>query len=225
LQVANNDFKGISPRFDDAIMARRIGSPFRLGVLGGTFDPVHNGHLALAQAAMAADRLDGVLFIPAGEPYYHDKRCAASAAQRFAMLEAALRGHDRFDASRIEIDRPGPTYTVDTLRMLHDAYGWHAILSFICGKDILHELADWKDASLIAEMTLILFADRPGCEPWPHDPVRHRLADKFTVERFEMPAHDVSSTAIRAALKAGAATSGLLPEAVRRYIDENGLYV
>ena len=235
------DAQPISPRFDARIAAANPEKPFRLGILGGTFDPVHNGHMALAQAAYAAFGLDGVLFIPTGLPVRKMTTCYASALERYAMLDAALAGIEYFDISRIEIDREGPTYTIDTLLALDAAYGKRAELFFIGGGDIVDDLQTWKNAAEIAKLVTVICARRGGYLPevssdslsaaanLPDTDVDDTAIDgfeaiAFRVYFFEMPRHTVSSTEIRTRVKLGLSVEELMPDAARRYMRKRHLY-
>ena len=230
----------LSTRFDARIARASSDKPFRLGVFGGTFDPVHVGHLILAEAAYAAASLDGVLFIPTGLPVRKMTSCQASAQQRYDMLALATRDNEHFDLSRIEIDREGPTYTIDTLRALNETYGEQARLFFICGKDSTQDLYTWKEAAEIARLVTVLDAERSGLwtEPSVEDSdassgnVKNNAAHNnddnkkvsFEIIPFEMPLIEVSSTCVRKRIKEGKTVRYLIPEDVERYIGEHRIY-
>jgi nicotinate-nucleotide adenylyltransferase len=191
----------------------------RLGLLGGTFDPVHYGHLLLAERAREACGLNEVLFVCAGQPAYKLSTVVAPAADRLAMLELACADNPAFSVSRIEVERPGTTYTVDTLEELHKQLGSEVELCFICGSDSARQMPEWKDAARIAELCTVLLASRPASER-----VDVRFSRIFAVEPFVMPARDISSSDIRNRLGHGESTRYLLPPAVEAYAREHRLY-
>jgi nicotinate-nucleotide adenylyltransferase len=192
----------------------------RIGILGGTFDPVHVGHLVIAEQARHQLALDEVLFIPAGEPWRKADRAITPAEHRLAMLRLAIDGNDAFGISDIELRRPGPSYTADTLaalagERLDDAF-W-----FIVGADALQDMKHWRDPERIAAHARIAAAPRAGAATVPIDgaPIPAERIDEF-----ECPALHISSTGIRADVRAGKSIRYLVPEGVRRYIAEHRLY-
>ncbi|MHB8376511.1 MAG: nicotinate-nucleotide adenylyltransferase [Dehalococcoidia bacterium] len=191
----------------------------RVGVLGGTFDPVHIGHLVLAEQARAALALDSVLFMPAGEPWRKNSRAITPGPQRREMLLLAIAGNDTFGISDLELRREGPTYTADTLDALAaerlDDEFW-----FVVGADALADLPNWHEPERIVRHATLAVAPRDAEEP---------LATSVTgvearIERFSMPRIDVSSTAIRARVAGRRSIRYLVPDAVREYIERNALY-
>src|ERR671922_2856992 len=120
-------------------MARRV------GVMGGTFDPIHHGHLVAASEVAHIFALDEVIFVPTGHPWQKQDRKVSPAEDRYLMTVIATASNPRFSVSRVDIDRPGPTYTIDTLQELHDQYGWQAELFFITGADALAQILSWRD--------------------------------------------------------------------------------
>ena len=183
----------------------------RVGIFGGTFDPVHVGHLAIALAALESVPLDRVLFVPVRRSPLKDRDPFASVADRVAMLEAALVGEPRFALSRVELERDGVSYTVDTLEALR-AQGE---LFLILGSDALADLARWRRPDRISELATILVAARPGA-PEP-DPVHHARA-------FDAPQLDISSRELRARAARGSSLRYLVPDAVWEHIKKRGLY-
>lgn len=186
-------------------------SAVRIGVFGGTFDPVHVGHLAIARAALESLALDRVLFVPNRSSPLKEGAPIASAADRHAMLEAAVAGEPRFAVSRIELDREGPSYTVETLERL----GADGELFLILGSDALGNLPRWKDAARIARLATLAVALRPGAPALPDD---------ATVVRFDAPRLDISARELRARAARGRSLRYLVPDAVWRYIEDRGLY-
>jgi nicotinate-nucleotide adenylyltransferase len=180
----------------------------RLGVMGGTFDPVHVGHVAAARAAATRIALDRVLFVPAGQPPH--KAGHATPEQRYEMTRLAIAGEPGFAASRIELDRPGPSYTVDTLRALRGPE-----LFFICGADAIRDLPTWHEWEELPKLATFVAVTRPGVAP-PEVPCATYI---------EIPGVDVSSSAIRERVAAGLPIDGMVAPAVARYIHEHRLYL
>jgi nicotinate-nucleotide adenylyltransferase len=183
----------------------------RVGVFGGTFDPVHVGHLAIALAALESVPLDRVLFIPARRSPLKDRDPLASVTDRVAMLEAAIASEPRFALSRFELDRDGVSYTVDTLEALRS----EGELFLILGSDALADLARWRAPDRIRELATILVAARPGA-PEP-DPMHRARA-------FDAPRLDISSRELRARAARGMSLRYLVPDAVWEHITSHGLY-
>jgi nicotinate-nucleotide adenylyltransferase len=183
----------------------------RVGVFGGTFDPVHVGHLAIALAALESVPLDRVLFVPARRSPLKDRDPLASVADRVSMLQAAIAGEPRFAVSRVELDRDGVSYTVDTLEALHS----EGELFLILGSDALADLQRWRAPDRIRELSTILVAARPGA-PEP-DPMHHARA-------FDAPRLDISSKELRARAARGMSLRYLVPDAVWEHIKRRGLY-
>ena len=183
----------------------------RLGVFGGSFDPVHVGHLAIAHAALESVPLDRVLFVPARRSPLKDRGPVASEADRLAMLERAVTGEPRFAVSRAELDREGPSYTVDTLAGLAGSDE----LFLILGSDAIADLPRWKDPERITELATLVVADRPGAPK--------RVGDAPIVT-FDAPRLDISSRELRARAARGLSLRYLVPESAWTYIEARGLY-
>ena len=183
----------------------------RIGVFGGTFDPVHVGHLAIALAALQSVPLDRVLFVPARRSPLKDRDPIASVADRVTMLEAAIAGEPRFTLSRVELERDGVSYTVDTLETLRS----QGELFLILGSDALADLARWRTPDRIRELATLLVAARPGA-PEP-DPVHRARA-------FDAPRLDISSRELRARAARGMSLRYLVPDAVWEHIQRRHLY-
>lgn len=182
----------------------------RVGVFGGTFDPVHVGHLAIGLAALQSARLDRIVFVPARRSPLKDVPPAASAADRLAMLEAATKDEPRFSVSRVELEREGPSYTVDTL----DALSAEGELFLILGSDALAELSRWRSPERIRSLATILVARRPGA-PEP---------DAGVATAFDAPCLDISSRELRARAARGLSLRYLVPDEVWRHIERRALY-
>ena len=189
----------------------------RIGVLGGTFDPIHLGHLIIAQYALEAASLDRVIFIPAGRPYMK-KRAISSAIDRLTMVELAIKDGRRFESSDVDINRAGPTYTIDTLKELRAKSGMTTELFLIIGADSVAELPRWhKLKELIAMCTILAFA-RPGVKMEIAPEIRNKI------RLVRAPLIDISATEIRKRAKAGKEIRYIVPEQVRNYIKKRGLY-
>ena len=183
----------------------------RVGVFGGTFDPVHVGHLAIALAALESVPLDRVLFVPNRRSPLKESDPIASVADRVTMLEDAIADEPRFALSRVELDRDGASYTVDTLEALRT----QGDLFLILGSDALANLVRWRSPDRIRELATILVAARPGA-PEP-DPVHRARA-------FDAPRLDISSRELRARAARGMSLRYLVPDAVWEHIKKRGLY-
>ena len=197
---------------------------YRLGIMGGTFDPIHYGHLVTAEQAREALELDLVLFMPAGVPAFKQGKRVTDAEDRYAMTVLATAANPAFDASRFEIDRDGVTYTIDTLRALRANYPDNVKLFFITGADAILDLVTWHDAAAMAELATFIAATRPG---YDIEQARQRVAASgvpFDVRYIEIPALAISSTNIRARVSAKKSVRYLTSESVIGYIRKNGLY-
>jgi nicotinate-nucleotide adenylyltransferase len=194
----------------------------RTGVLGGTFDPPHAGHLRLAEAAHEQLRLDAVLFVPAGEPYRKADRLVSPSDVRMRLVEAATMDLPWATVSAVEVDRHGPSYTVETLEVLTVAGGdWW----FIAGADVLLDLPQWHRPQRIIELARLAIAVRPP--RGKHVPARTRAAlpgIEARIDWLALPPLDISSSDLRRRIAEGASTEGLLPPRVRALIDELRLY-
>ena len=192
-----------------------------VGILGGTFDPVHNGHLAIATAARAQLALQLVLFIPAGEPWRKAHRTITPAEHRLAMLRLSVAGNDAFGISDIELRHSGPTYTADTLEALA-AERLDDEFYFIVGADALADLPNWRQPERIVQHAVLAVAPRADQALVAAAAALPGVAAR--IERFDMPPTPVSSTEIRARVAAGKPIAGMVPPAVERYIADHHLY-
>ena len=202
-----------------AALAGRIA----IGILGGTFDPIHFGHLVAAEEARTRFSLDRVIFVPNGDPPHKKLYAVTPAERRYEMVVLATASNPFFEASRMEIDRPGPSYSVDTIRALRGQFGAGAALYLITGLDALIEIATWHEPGKLLELCELIAVTRPGYEA-------ERLRAVLTAPMLErthvldIPRVDVSSTELRERAAAGQALRYLTPEPVVRYIEARGLY-
>lgn len=197
---------------------------YRLGIMGGTFDPIHYGHLVTAEQAREALALDLVLFMPAGSPAFKQQKNVTGPEDRYAMTVLATAANPAFYASRFEIDREGITYTVDTLRALRARYPDNVKLFFITGADAIIDILTWRDAEHIAGLATLIAATRPG---YDIGQAKARIAASgidFDVRYIAIPALAVSSSNIRERVGAGKSVRYLTSESVIGYIRKNGLY-
>lgn len=194
-----------------------MSQPKRIGVLGGTFDPIHNTHLAMARAAMESARLDRVLFVLSARPPHKRDDTVASPEQRLEMIEAALEREAKFEACDIELHREGPSYMWETLRDLEEEHPG-AEFFLIVGLDSLLDFPNWKDPEDILERARLLVAPREG----DGRVVPASLEGKYDFVPFEES--DVSSTDVRGRVSRGESIDALVPAGVVRLIRERGIY-
>ena len=197
----------------------------RRGLLGGTFDPVHNGHLMLAQEVLWRLGLDQVCFVPTSEPWMKASQLLTSKEHRRAMVELAIAADPRLTLNTIELDRLGETYTVDTLKALRDGPMRDDELLFIMGEDALHTMHRWKEVARILELARLVVALRPGQGPLDFSALE--AIDPTMRERVmtvQMPLIEISGTELRRRAAAGEPIRYLVPTAVEEYIERNGLY-
>jgi nicotinate-nucleotide adenylyltransferase len=194
----------------------------RLGVMGGTFDPIHQGHLVTAEEALSQFSLDEVVFVPTGQPWMKADRTVSPAEDRYLMTVIATSSNPHFWVSRLEIEREGPTYTVETLRALRKDVGPTCELFFITGADAMLEIFQWKDPEEILDQAHFIAATRPGYDIARFEreaPTRHP-----NVSVMNIPALAISSSDIRRRVAAGDPIRYLVPEGVQTYVEKAGLY-
>ncbi|HEX4059088.1 MAG TPA: nicotinate-nucleotide adenylyltransferase [Galbitalea sp.] len=187
----------------------------RVGIMGGTFDPIHNGHLVAASEVQQHFGLDEVLFVPTGQPWM--KPAVTGGEHRYLMTVIATAANPRFTVSRIDIDREGPTYTIDTLRDVRELHP-DADLFFISGADAIAQILDWKDAEELWTLAHFVAVSRPG-----HDLVISALP-AGEVSSLEVPALAISSTDCRSRVSRGFPVWYLVPDGVVQYISKHHLY-
>jgi nicotinate-nucleotide adenylyltransferase len=194
-----------------------------IGILGGTFNPPHMGHLVMAQEALDQLDLDRVVFMPVAVPPHKEAREDPGAAARVRLCRLAVADDDRFDVSTLEIERGGASFTVDTLRELHDVEPEHE-LTFIVGGDMAQSLPAWREPEAILALARLAVAEREGVR---REDIARRLESLHGGDRvvfFDMPRIDVSSSTIRRRVAEGRPIRYLVPEAVVAEIAEQGLY-
>ena len=198
-----------------------------LGVFGGTFDPIHFAHLAVAQEAAETLGLERVLFVPAGQPPHKPDRVISSGADRLAMVELAIAGNARFAVDRLELDRAGPSYTVDTLEALRarSVAGESPALTLILSSEAFRELPTWREPRRILELTCFAVAPREGYPPittFDTDQAFPEFRDRVTY--LDGPRMRLSASELRTRAAAGRTLRYLVPDAVAAYIDDHDLY-
>jgi nicotinate-nucleotide adenylyltransferase len=196
----------------------------RIGIMGGTFDPIHFGHLVTAEEALVQFNLDRVIFMPTGTPAAKTDQAVSPAEQRYLMTVLATAANPDFEVSRMEVDRPGLTFTVDTLTNMRAEYGPAAEIFFITGADAVWEIVSWRDASRIADLATFIAATRPGYDLDAARRAHEQAATSFSIEYIEVPALAISSTDIRERVAHRRPIRYLAPEPVVAYISKLGLY-
>ncbi len=199
-------------------MNERSAHGYRLGVMGGTFDPIHHGHLVAASEVGHFFSLDEVIFVPTGQPWQKDDRKVSPAEDRYLMTVIATASNPRFSVSRVDIDRPGETYTIDTLRDLRAERGPEAEFFFITGADALTKMISWRDADELFSMAQFVGCTRPG-----HHLSLSDLPDG-RVSLVEIPALAISSTECRQRVRGGHPIWYLVPDGIVQYISKRQLY-
>ncbi|MDF1490023.1 nicotinate-nucleotide adenylyltransferase [Tessaracoccus caeni] len=204
-----------------AAARRGLERPYRLGVMGGTFDPIHHGHLVAASEVAAKFRLDEVVFVPTGVPWQKSHRSVSSAEDRYLMTVIATASNPRFSVSRVDIERAGNTYTVDTLKDLRAERGDDVELFFITGADAVRQILTWHGADQLFDLATFVGVTRPGV-PMTSADLAHLPKDR--VELLEVPALAISSTDCRARVQAHQPIWYLVPDGIVQYIAKRGLY-
>lgn len=205
-------------------MSNDPGAGRKVGVLGGTFDPVHIGHLLLAESAREELGLERVVFMPAGRPWRKASREVSPAEHRLAMLRLAVAGNDAFEVSTIEVEREGPTYTVETLEELRRRDPG-AALFFIVGEDALADLPNWREPQRILELATVAVAGRTAEGPNLRQAEAMMPGLVARAVWLRMPIIEISATGIRERVRLGLSIRYRVPAAVEAYIREHRLYV
>ncbi|MFH1542594.1 MAG: nicotinate-nucleotide adenylyltransferase [bacterium] len=198
----------------------------RIGIMGGTFNPIHKGHIALAKAAIDHFALDEVIFIPTGTPPHKKKNEIADKEHRFQMVKLATQKHNKFTVSRLEIDRKGFSYAIDTFTYLKEKFGTSARLFYIMGMDSINEILDWKKPLELFKLCHFIVGTRPGTRVrtfrrlMKFPPLQKELEKIHLMELKE----NVSASEIRDKLGRGVSVKRLLPATVDSYIRKNKIY-
>jgi nicotinate-nucleotide adenylyltransferase len=215
-------------RFETLIYHNVSASARRIGILGGTFDPVHYGHLVIAEEVYATLELSEIVFVPAGTPPHKTNVEITATVHRLNMLELAIASNPHFTISRVDIDRAGPSYTVDTLRMLRQQWGEQTALYFIIGGDSLEDLLGWHNPSgILEQLTHLVAVRRPGYDESEafYDRLEARLPGiKQRLIVVNAPQFDTSSTDLRDRVAEGRPIKYQTPDTVESYIVQYGLY-
>ncbi len=200
----------------------------QVGVLGGTFDPIHMGHLIIAQEVVAALHLDMLYFLPAGDPPHKHDHLITPAQHRQRMVELAIAGNPSFAISLVDLERAGPSYTVDTLRLLREQWGPATSIAFVIGWDMLDDLLTWRDpAGVVGQADKLVAVHRPGYQLDPHYLLSLEAAVPGIKQRLtplEVPQIAISSSDLRQRVATHRPIRYQVPEAVDAYIQAHGLY-
>lgn len=206
--------------------AASVKNVHRLGIMGGSFDPIHMAHLVVAEASREALRLDKVLFVPTGRQPLKLNRPVTPAEHRVAMVELAIQGNPRFALSRVDVDRQGPSYTAETIKLLRDEWGGPNTLDMwlIMGADSLNTLPNWRDPAAIIAHCRLAVVRRPGSSV-DIARIRTELPEiEDAADWIDAPLIDISATDLRRRVQEGRSIRYRVPDAVRKYIKANGLY-
>lgn len=197
----------------------------RIGILGGTFDPIHVGHLMTAEAVRDEFGLDKVIFVPAAVPPHKMDQQVTEAKHRYLMTVLATNSNPHFDVSSVEMDRPGPSYTIDTIYELKRQYGENTDLFFITGADAIAEIPTWDRIEELLGLCQFIAAARPGFLP-NVDNIKEYFGElgSARIHRLETPELEISSTNIRDRVKRGFSIKYIVPSTVENYIYKEGLY-
>ena len=200
----------------------------QVGILGGTFDPIHQGHLIIAQEVVAALHLDTLYFLPAGDPPHKHDHMITPAHHRQHMVELAIAGNPAFAISLVDLERPGPSYTVDTLRLLHEQWGNGTSIAFVIGWDMLDDLLTWHDpAGVVEQADTLVAVHRPGYHLDQHYLTLLEATAPGIKQRLvplEAPQIAISSSDLRQRVAANRPIRYQVPDAVEAYILAQGLY-
>ncbi len=195
----------------------------RLGIMGGTFDPIHYGHLRVAELAREAFDLDQIVFVPNGRPAHKDNSTVSKAGSRLAMTELAVASNPHFACSRVEIDRAGPSYALDTVRGFRQLFPAMETLYWIIGADTVREIPTWHLAAQLVQECQFIAVTRPGFD---HANLQNPANDALPayVSFLAAPGLEISSTDLRNQVRAGRSIRYLVPEAVEDYLRRHALY-
>jgi len=207
---------------------RSLTNKRHIGVIGGTFDPIHFGHMVIAEEVYAALKLAEMVFVPAGHPPHKPGRMVTPAVDRLVMLQLAIASNPHFTISRVDLDRPGPSYTVETLRLLREQWGEQSTIYFVIGWDSLEDLLDWYDpAGILERLDYLVAVKRPGYNEG--EGYLDRLEERLPGIRQRLiivsaPRLEISATGLRQRVAEGRPIKYQVPEVVEQYILQHGLY-
>jgi len=198
----------------------------KIGIMGGTFDPIHYGHLVTAEGARSEYQLDQVLFLPSGTPPHKNPHAVTDSEHRYMMTVLATLTNPHFEASRVDIDREGVSYTIDTLKIVRNLYSDNCDLFFITGADAILEIMSWKDPENLLQIAEFIAATRPG---FSLESKSNKIKDWFDCHKkrlhlLRVPAMAISSTDIRRRVAKGHSIRYLVPEQIEHYIQRHKLY-
>jgi len=199
-----------------------------IGVIGGTFDPIHFGHLVIAEEVYATLKLAEMVFVPAGQPPHKPEQVVTSAQDRLAMLQLAIASNPHFTISMVDLERPGPSYTVETLRLLREQWGEQTAIYFVIGRDSLEDLLDWYDPlGILEQLDYLVAVKRPGYTE--EKGYIERLEERLPGIRQRLiimsaPQLEISATELRQRVAEGRPIKYQVPEVVEQYILQHGLY-
>jgi nicotinate-nucleotide adenylyltransferase len=199
-----------------------------IGVIGGTFDPIHFGHLVIAEEVYATLKLAEMVFVPAGQPPHKPEQVVTPAQDRLAMLQLAIASNPHFTISMVDLERPGPSYTVETLRLLREQWGEQTAIYFVIGRDSLEDLLDWYDPlGILEQLDYLVAVKRPGYTE--EKGYIERLEERLPGIRQRLiimsaPQLEISATELRQRVAEGRPIKYQVPEVVEQYILQHGLY-
>lgn len=196
----------------------------RLGIMGGTFDPIHFGHLVAAEEARVQYQLEHVVFMPTGRYEHKEARQYVSPEERFTMVVIATASNPYFSVSRLEVDRAGSSYTIDTIRAVSEACGTETELYFITGADAVLDVTSWRDYEKLADFCRFIAVTRPGYDLAHLRAIVSRGENAPQIDTIEVPALAISSTDLRNRVSEGRPIRYLMPDSVANYIHKSGLY-
>lgn len=197
----------------------------KIGIMGGTFDPIHIGHLFIAEAVRTEYKLDKILFIPSANPPHKQNSCVTRAMDRYAMTVLATHSNPHFSVSDIEFRRSGPSYTIDTVRELTEIYGRDTEFYFVTGADTIQEIPTWKNIHDLLELCNFVATLRPGCVNSIDNIVEYfGEQGRRRIHQLPTPELEISSTDIRQRIKSGKSIKYIVPESVENYLRKENLY-
>ncbi len=202
----------------------KINTYRRLGIMGGTFDPIHFGHLVAAEEARVQYQLEHVVFMPTGRYEHKEARQYVSPEERLTMVVIATASNPYFSVSRLEVDRAGPSYTIDTIRAVSEARGTETELYFITGADAVLDVTSWRDYEKLANFCRFIAVTRPGYDLAHLRAIVSRDDKAPQIDTIEVPALAISSTDLRNRVSEGRPIRYLMPDSVANYIHKSGLY-